>query len=180
MCNDALLNRNVPDQWKRLNIMPVPKKGDLSRVENYRGIALSSVVAKTLNRMIRNRMTPAFEEILRPEQNGFRPGRSTSSHILGLRRILEGARAKQLTAILLFVDFRRAFDSLHRGMLMKILDAYGVPERIVDLIDALYQDTVASVLTEDGPTEIFNILAGFFTGRHVGTLYLCNNAGLCP
>ena len=170
MCNDALLNRNVPDQWKRLNIMPVPKKGDLSRVENYRGIALSSVVAKTLNRMIRNRMTPAFEEILRPEQNGFRPGRSTSSHILGLRRILEGARAKQLTAVLLFVDFRRAFDSLHRGMLMKILDAYGVPERIVDLIDALYQDTVASVLTEDGPTEIFNILAGVLQGDTLAPL----------
>ena len=61
MCNDALLNRQIPDQWKRPNIMPVPKKGDLSLVENYRsGIALSSVVAKTLNRMIRNLMTPAF------------------------------------------------------------------------------------------------------------------------
>ena len=170
MCNDALLNRKVPDQWKRLNIMPVPKKGDLSKVENYRGIALSSVVAKTLNRMIRNRMTPAFEEILRPEQNGFRPGRSTTSHILGLRRILEGARARQLTAVLLFVDFRRAFDSLHRGLLMKILSAYGVPDRIVDLIDALYQDTVASVLTEDGPTELFNILAGVLQGDTLAPL----------
>ena len=170
MCNDALLNRQVPDQWKRLNIMPVPKKGDLSKVENYRGIALSSVVAKTLNRMIRNRMTPAFEEILRPEQNGFRPGRSTSSHILGLRRILEGARARQLTAVLLFVDFRKAFDSLHRGLLMKILAAYGVPDRLVDLIDALYQDTVASVLTEDGPTELFNILAGVLQGDTLAPL----------
>ena len=66
MCNDALLNRRIPDQWKRLNIVPVPKKGDLTKTQNYRGIALSSVVAKTLNRMIRNRMTPAFEEILRP------------------------------------------------------------------------------------------------------------------
>ena len=68
------------------------------------------------------------------------------------------------TAVLLFVDFRRAFDFLHRGLLMKILSAYGVPERIVDLIDALYQDTVASVLTEDGPRELFNILAGVLQG----------------
>eukprot|EP00116_Pleurobrachia_bachei_P001743 sb/3462005/ len=170
MCNNALMNKNIPDQWRHQNIMPVPKKGDLTRVENYRGIALSSVISKTLNRLIRNRMTPAFEEILRPEQNGFRPGRSTSSHVLGLRRILEGARAKQITAVLLFVDFRRAFDSLHRGILMKILTAYGVPDRLVDLIDALYQDTVASVITEDGPTEIFQILAGVLQGDTLAPL----------
>ena len=170
MCNDALMNKNIPDQWRRQNIMPVPKKGDLTRVENYRGIALSSVVAKTLNRLIRNRMTPAFEEILRPEQNGFRPGRSTSSHVLGLRRILEGARARQITAVLLFVDFKKAFDSLHRGILMKILAAYGVPDRLVDLIDVLYQDTVASVITEDGQTDIFQILAGVLQGDTLAPL----------
>eukprot|EP00116_Pleurobrachia_bachei_P012010 sb/3472272/ len=91
----------------------VPKKGDFTRVENYRGIALSSVISKTLNRVIRNRMTPAFEEILRLKQNGFRPGISTSSHVLGLRRILEGARAKQITAVLLFVDLS-VFKLIHQ------------------------------------------------------------------
>ena len=161
MCNDALLHRDIPDHWKRLNIVPVPKKGNLSKVDNYnRGIALSSVVCKTLNRMIRNRLGPALEKVLRPQQNGFRPGRSTSSHILALRRILEGVKSKNLEAVLLFVDFKKAFDSLHRGILMKIIAAYGVPERMVSLVEALYEDTVASVLTEDGATELFKILAG--------------------
>ena len=108
-CNSALVDEKIPDQWRQLNIVPVPKKGNLTKVDNYRGIALTSIVSKTMNRMILNRIRPAMEKILRVNQNGFREGRSTTSHILCLRRILEEARDKNLTALLLFIDFKKAF-----------------------------------------------------------------------
>ena len=163
-CNRALDDGSVPDQWRQLNIVPVPKKGNLTNVDNYRGIALTSIVSKTLNRMILNRIRPAMENVLRINQNGFREGRSTTSHILCLRRILEGARDKNLSALLLFIDFKKAFDSVHRGVLMKILLAYGIPQNIVKLIEAMYKDTLARVITEDGLTEAFYILAGVMQG----------------
>ena len=163
-CNRALINEEVPDQWKRLNIIPVPKKGDLTKTENYRGIALTSIVSKTLNRMILNRIKPELDPLLRINQNGFRTGRSTTSHILALRRILQEVRAKNLTAVMLFIDFRKAFDSIHRGLLMKILLAYGIPQELVDLIRRMYDGTLARVLTEDGLTEAFLILAGVMQG----------------
>lgn len=163
-CNRALTDGSIPDQWRQLNIVPVPKKGNLTKVDNYRGIALTSIVSKTLNRMILNRIRPAMEKILRINQNGFREGRSTTSHILCLRRILEGVRDKNLSALLLFIDFKKAFDSVHRGILMKILLAYGIPQPMVSLIEALYKDTMARVITEDGLTEAFLILAGVMQG----------------
>ena len=163
-CNKALADGSIPDQWRQLNIVPVPKKGNLTKVDNYRGIALTSIVSKTLNRMILNRLKPAMEKILRINQNGFREGRSTTSHILCLRRILEGVRDKNLSALLLFIDFKKAFDSVHRGILMRILLAYGVPQPLVNLIEALYRDTMAKVVTEDGLTEAFLILAGVMQG----------------
>lgn len=163
-CNDALCDGQIPDQWKLSNIVPVPKKGDLTKTDNYRGISLTSIVSKTLNRMILNRIKPCIENVLRDNQNGFRPGRSTTSHILALRRILEGAKAKNLTAVMLFIDFKKAFDSVHRGVLMKILRAYGIPEVIVLLIERLYTGTFAKVITADGMTEIFEILAGVLQG----------------
>ena len=43
----------------------VTEKGDLTEVHNYRGIALTSIVSKTLNRMILSRIKPAIEELLR-------------------------------------------------------------------------------------------------------------------
>ena len=47
-CNDALCDGNIPDQWKLSNIITVPKKGDLTKTNNYRGISLTSIVSKTL------------------------------------------------------------------------------------------------------------------------------------
>ena len=162
--NDPLCGGDLPDQWKTSIIIPIPKKGDLTKTDSYRGIALTSIPGKILNRMILNRIKPPLEKILRRHQNGFRPGRSCASHILALRRILEGAAAKNLPAVMTFVDFRKAFDSVHRGILMKILRAYGIPNKIVDLIEKTYTDTFAKVMTPDGLTEAFAILAGVLQG----------------
>ena len=57
-CNDALSEGKIPEQWKISNIVPVPKKGDLTKTDNYRGISLTSIVSKTLNRMLLNRIKP--------------------------------------------------------------------------------------------------------------------------
>ena len=164
-CNNTLMHKHKPEQWSILNIVPVPKKGDLTNPNNYRGIALSSIVAKTLNRMILNRIRPEVEKILRINQNGFRPGRSTTSHILTLRRVIEGVKARNLTAVMTFVDFKKAFDTVHRGTMMAILRAYGIPSVIVDVIRLLYTGTKAKVVTPDGQTDIFDILAGVLQGN---------------
>ena len=105
-----------------------------------------------------------MEKILRINQNGFREGRSTTSHILCLRRLLEGARDRNLSALILFIDFKKAFDSVHRGLLMKILTSYGIPQPIVRLIERMYENTIARVMTDDGLTEAFLILAGVMQG----------------
>ena len=101
-----------------------PKKGDLGLAKNYRGITLTSIAAKIYNALLRNRIEPKIDNILRKNQNGFRRNRSTTSQILTIRRILEGVRAKNLQATLIFVDFTKAFDCIHRGKMEQILLAY--------------------------------------------------------
>ena len=92
---------------------------------------MSSLVAKTLNKMILNRLKPEVEEVLRRNQNGFKPGRSTVvQQILVLRRIIEGVKSRNLLAVLTFIDFKKAFDSVHRGKMLKILAANGIPSSI--------------------------------------------------
>ena len=74
--------------------------------------------------MLLNRIRPAVDIILRTNQNSFRTNRSTSGQILTVRRIIEGANAKNLTATIFFIDFSKAFDSIHRGKMAEILNAY--------------------------------------------------------
>ena len=161
---NKLFDGDKPDQWSIGNLIPIPKSGNLSEYENYRGIMLTAIAAKLTNKMILNRIQPEIDKRLRPNQNGFRPGRSTSAQILALRRIIEGVKNNNLKSIIVFVDFRKAFDSIHRGKMMCILRAYGVPEALVNVISKLYENTRARAVTPDGDTELFDIIAGVLQG----------------
>ena len=87
-----------------------------------------------------------------------------TSQILTIRRILEGVRAKNLQATSIFVDFTKAFDSIHRGKMEQILLAYGLPKETVAAITILYRNTKVKVRSPDGDTEYFDIVAGVLQG----------------
>ena len=143
---------------------PFPKKGYLGLVKNYRGIILTSIAAKIYNALLRNCIEPKINNILRKNWNGFRRNRYMTSQILTIRRILKGVQAKNLQATLLFDDFTKAFDSIHRGKMEQILLAYGLPKEIVAAITILYRNTKVKVSSPDGDTEYFDILAGVLQG----------------
>ena len=148
-------------------IIPIPKKGDLSIGNNYRGISLTSLVANTYNRMIMNIIRPDLDCHLRKNQNDFRSGRTTTSQILAPGRLIEGVKYTNLEEILIFIDFKKAFDTKHRGKMLTILNSYGKPYELMMAIRIMYEDTTAKVVTPDGETGTFNILAGVLQG---GTL----------
>ena len=114
--------------------------------------------------MLLNRIRPEIDPVLRKNQNGFRQNRSTSGQILTIRRVLEGIKTKNLPAVLLFIDFSKAFDAIHRGQMKEILTAYGLPKETVDAIMMLYQNTRCMVCSPDGDTDFFNITAGVLQG----------------
>ena len=162
-CNRTL-NGDKPSIWSSSSIIPIPKKGDLSDTTNYRGISLTSIASKIYNKLILNRLQPYVDPLLRPNQNGFRKGRGTISQILTIRRLIEGIKSKNLEAVLIFIDFKKAFDSIDRCKLMEILKAYGIPEKLVKAISIMYEDTIGKVISPDGETEFFRIMAGVLQG----------------
>ena len=152
-CN-AVYSQNRIERWMKGYILPFPKNGDLGLAKNYRGITLTSIEAKIYNALLRNRIEPKLDNILRKNQNGFR---RKTSQILTIRRILEGVRVKNLQATLLFVDFTKALYSIHRGKIEQILLAYGLPKETVAAIMILYRNTKVKVHSPNEDTEYFDI-----------------------
>ena len=145
-------------------ILPFPKKGDLRLAKIYWGITLTSIAAKIYNAQLQDHIEPKIDNMLRKNQNGFRRNRSTTSQLLTIRRILEGVRAKNIQVTLLFVDFTKAFDSIHRGKMEQTLLAYGLHKETVAAITILYRKTKVKVRSPDGDTEYFDIVAGVLQG----------------
>ena len=155
-CN-AVYNQNPIDRWMKGCILSFLKKGDLGLAKNYRGITLTS---KIYNALLRNRIKSKIDNILGKNQNGFRRNRSMTSKILTLRRILEGVQAKTLQATILFMDFTKAFDSIHRGKMEQILLAYGLPKETFAAIMILYKNTKVIVYSPGGDADDFDMVAG--------------------
>ena len=157
-CN-AVYNENPIDRWMKGCILPFPKKDKLGLAKNFRGITQTSIAAKIYYAIQRNHIEPKLGNILRKTQNGFRRNRSSTSQILTIRRILEGVRPKNRQATILYVDFTKAFESLHRGKMEQILLAYGLPKETVVAITMLYRITKVKVRSLDGDTDYFDIVA---------------------
>ena len=79
---------------------------------------------------------------------------------------MKAYREKNLQATILFVDFIKAFDSIHRGKMEHILLAYGVPKETVAAITILYVNTKVKVRSSDGDTEYFDIIQEYCKGTH--------------
>ena len=167
----ALLNKiwneeDIPQDWKVGPLVKLPKKGDSCLCENWRGIMLLTVASKVLCKIILGRMKDALDGRLRDEQlqAGFRKERSCCDQIATLRIIVEQTLEWNTGLYMVFVDFEKAFDSIDREVLWKILRHYGVPEKIVRMIKVFYNGFQARVLHEGEMTGSFSMNTGVRQG----------------
>ncbi|KAK7101726.1 hypothetical protein V1264_020063 [Littorina saxatilis] len=135
----------VPSEWTKGIIIKLPKKGALNDCNNWRGITLLSVPSKILAKIIIQRISDSVDKTLRKEQAGFRKNRGCMDQIFALRNIIEQCTEWQRQLYINFVDFQKAFDSVHRDSLWKILRHYGIPQKMVQLVRSFYQNYSCTV-----------------------------------
>jgi hypothetical protein len=92
----------------------------------YREISLLSTSYKILSNILFSRLVPYIDEITGDHQCGFRRNRSTIDQIFCIRQILEKKWEYNETVHQLFIDFKKAYDSLRREVLYSILIEFGV------------------------------------------------------
>jgi hypothetical protein len=100
----------------------------------------------------------------RPEQSGFTPKRSTVDRILGLRVLTERMREFDKGLLAAYIDFRKAFDSVNRDALWRILELRGIPTKLVRLISSLYSGTESAVKCGETTSDSFPVNSGVRQG----------------
>ena len=158
------INETIPADWNKGLIVKIPKKGDKSVCDNYRGITLLSVPSKIFSRVIIQRIQNGIDDKLREEQAGFRRGRSTTEQLFTLRNILEQCNEWNAPLFINYVDFEKAFDSIHRNSLWSIMKHYGIPEKLIKMIKLLYDTFQCAVMVDGEESEWFRVTTGVKQG----------------
>ena len=143
------------------------KKHDRSDCNNFRVISLLSHAGKVLLKIVVNHLSDFFEaqQILPEEHCGFRPARSTIDVLFVVRRLQELGRQRKIPLYMCFVDLQKAYDSVDRELLRKVLTRAGVLSMMIDVVHQFHDGMRARVRIDDGElSEWFDVTQGLRQG----------------
>ena len=123
-----------------------------------------SIPGKVFNRVLLNRMKDSVDAQLRDQQAGFRKDRSCTDQIATLRIIVEQSIEWNSSLYINFIDYEKAFDSVTRTTLWRLLRHYGVPEKIINIIRNSYDGLNCQIVHGGQLTDSFEVKTGVRQG----------------
>ena len=158
--NTIWITQDFPNSWRDAIIIPIPKPGkDSSNPCNYRPIALTSCLCKTMERMVNQRLVWFLEKnnILTKHQSSFRKKRSTTDHLVKLESTIRDAFLNKRHLVSIFFDLEKAYDDMtwKHGILQDLYEA-GLRGRLPMFVSSFLSDRVFRV-------RVGNTLSDSFT-----------------
>ena len=122
----CISNHDLPSEWRTHCITPIFKSGDKHNVANYRPISLLCIISKVLERLVFNHVIGYLTKHLSNQQFGFMTGRSSLQQLLLFMNNILEARTQLSNADVIYLDFRKALDSVPHNELLYKLWKYGI------------------------------------------------------
>jgi len=156
----------IPQDFKDASIVHLYKrKGNYRSCDNHRGISLLSIAGKILARVLLNRLILHLEQDLLPEsQCGFRSGRGTVDMVFAAKQLQEKCQEQNRDLYTTFVDLTKAFDTVSREGLWKIMAKFGCPERFINMTRQFHDGMTARVQDEGEMSSPFPVTNGVKQG----------------
>ena len=156
----------IPQEFKDASIVHLYKrKGNRQSCDNHRGISLLVIAGKILARVLLNRLILHMEDGHLPEsQCGFRKGRGTADMIFAARQLQEKCQEQNRDLYTTFVDLTKAFDTVSREGLWKIMAKFGCPGKFITMVRQFHDGMLARVLDEGDCSDAFPVTNGVKQG----------------
>ncbi len=143
---------------------PSLQEGGPEGVLQLQGDTLLSLPGKVYARVLERRIRPIIEPRIQEEQCGFRPGRGTLDQLYTLSRVLEGSCEFAQPIHMCFVDLKKAFDCVPRGIQWRVLREYGVRGPLLRAVRSLYDRSRSLVCIAGSKSDLFPVHVGLRQG----------------
>ena len=170
--NDIWETGKFPESWELATIIPIPKPGkDHAEPTNYRPIALTSCICKTLERMINTRLVWYFEfnNLISPVQSGFRSERSTNDNLVRLETFIRDAFVKKEHVVAVFFDLEKAYDTTWKYGILRDLHEIGVKGRLANFVESFLANRSIQVRVGSTLSDTFGLSQGVPQGSILST-----------
>ena len=141
--NNCMAASYFPSAWKTARLVLIPKPGkDPTIPTNRRPISLLSNISKMFEKIIKNRLDIHLRtnDVIRPEQMGFRQGLSTQLQSLRLAEYVAQGFQRRMQTAAVFLDVAKAFDQVwHKGLILKLCRA-NIPLNLSKLIQSFLHE----------------------------------------
>ena len=164
ICQQIWKMQQWPQDWKRSVFIPIPKKGNAIECSNYRTIAFIWHTSKVMLKILQSRLQQYVNHEFPDFQAGFRKGRETRDQIANICWITEKSREFQKNIYFCVIDYTKAFDCVDHNKQWKILKEMGIPDHLTCLLRNLCAGQEATVRTNHGKTDWFQIWKGLHQG----------------
>lgn len=155
---------NWPSSALMSNYIALYKKGDNGDCGNYRTLALITHASKIMLNIMLEDLNRVAKVAISKTQCGFSAGKSTTDAIFTLKLIGQAHMTARKQLHMVFVDFRKAFDSVIHCKMLEIIDSYGVMPETSRLIANLYNGAHGSLSWKGLTTECFETPVGVRQG----------------
>ena len=162
----------VPCKWKEANIIPLPKSGAKTNPSNYRPISLTSIPCKIFERIIKREMMKHLNKhnLISNQQHGFVQHKSCVTNLIESLDFLTETLNRGFSAILIYLDFAKAFDKVSHRALGYKLKCYGFTTKLIEWLNNFLSNRRQRVKIDEYYSEWENVLSGVAQGSVIGPL----------
>ena len=157
-------------------VVSIYKKGDASKLENYRPISLLTACYKIVAALLKERLDKGLDKWLMATQYGFRKGKSTSQAIFAARRLQDISEKSKSHSTLILLDWEKAFDKVAHDKMLETLRRLKVTPRIYNLVKSFYSNPQFKVkcgeVESDWQTQYTGIRQGCPLSPYLFTLVM--------
>jgi len=168
----SLTSGHIPNDWLKANITPVFKKGDKSDANNYRPISLTAVCCKILEHILYHHITEHLNtyNVLINQQFGFRAGHSCEAQLISVVEDIQMAMDSSHQVDIIFIDFRKAFDTVPHHRLLNKLSHYGIQGRTHNWLRVWLTQRIQRVVINGYESDFVKVQSGVPQGTVLGPL----------
>ena len=159
-----LENAAVTTGQEKVSFHSSSKERQCQRMLKHCTVAPISQASQIMLKILQARLQQYVNYKLPDVQGGFRKGRGTRDQIVNIRWIIKRARDFQKNIYFFFIDYAKGFDCVDHNKLWKILQEMGIPDHFTCLLKNLYAGQEATVRTEHGKMDWFQISKGVSKG----------------